>query len=74
MIVDKVNWKRFAIDLNTGSEAEYVDLAVSLTAAQCIQITREATEKMEINPRLRPVANSIVDNCSTQIKLNFGLK
>jgi hypothetical protein len=73
MIVDKVNWKRFAIDLNTGNDTEYIELAVEVTASQCVKICKETADKIEINPRLKPVANSILEKCSEEIKLQFGI-
>lgn len=73
MIVDKVNWKRFAIDLNTGNDVEYIEFAVEITASQCAKVCKEAADQIDIHPRLRPVANSISEKCSETIKQQFGI-
>ena len=71
-IVAKVQWHRYAIDLNTGSEIDYARQAVEITAQECQRLCNSVkTETTDLNKRLKPVVYATVDSCVETIKESF---
>lgn len=70
-IVETVMWRKYSIDLNTGSEAEYINMAVEITANHCANICTAVREDFEITARLKPVVSQVTDQCSKKIKETF---
>jgi hypothetical protein len=68
-VVETVMWRKYSIDLNTGPELEYINMAVELTTNQCVAICNEVQESFEISPRLKPVVVQVIDACTTKIKV-----
>jgi hypothetical protein len=68
-VVETVMWRKYSIDLNTGPELEYINMAVELTNDRCVTICKEVQESFEISPRLKPVVVQVIDACTTKIKV-----
>jgi hypothetical protein len=70
-IVETVMWRKYSIDLNTGSEIEYINMATELTAQHCVNICNSVQETFEISARLKPVAVQVTDACAAKITESF---
>lgn len=70
-IVTKVQWRRYAIDLNTGSEIDHVRQAIEITASECRKLCKSVKDTTDINPRLKPVVFAAVDSCIDNIEESF---
>ncbi len=62
-ILEKVNWKKYSIDLNTGSDDEYIVFAINETIAGCQNVCKTVKDTVEVNQRLKPVVNLVIDSC-----------
>jgi hypothetical protein len=70
-ILETVMWKKYSIDLNTGSESEYINMAVEITAKQCLDICKDVQENLEVNLRLKPLVVQVTDSCAVKINESF---
>jgi hypothetical protein len=70
-IIEKISWERYALDLNTGVEAEYIDRAIRLTAIECVSVCSSVKTNFEITPRLKSVVSQVTDTCATEISKKF---
>jgi hypothetical protein len=70
-IIEKISWERYALDLNTGTDAEYINRAVELTATECVKVCNDVKTNFEITPRLKSVVSQVSDMCVSEISKKF---